>query len=204
MGRPLRRLSRLQDPSRGCNIADPSSVSRRQWWTSSSRCTSRTFTWVRFTNSSCPLKRTIHFETPAENAPQNVWPLIYKPLFNPHVTSAPLLLSMLAIAACVAPSATKDGFDGHKLFRMAESSLHHCRMESRVDIVQAMILMSLRQTGNGDKGSAFLYAGRACTMVLNLGLNLAPSVAPDSAVRLTRSSSRHISLARWRVGALHR
>ncbi|RSH91638.1 hypothetical protein EHS25_009007 [Saitozyma podzolica] len=111
----------------------------------------------------------------------NVWPLIYKPLFNPHVTSAPLLLSMLAIAACVAPSATKDGFDGHKLFRMAESSLHHCRMESRVDIVQAMILMSLRQTGNGDKGSAFLYAGRACTMVLNLGLNLAPSVAPDSA-----------------------
>lgn len=81
---------------------------------------------------------------------------------------------MISIAACIDPSVLRDGLDGDKLFHMAERSLHHCRMESRVDMVQAMILLSLRQTGCGDKGSAFLYAGRACTMALNLGLNLAP------------------------------
>ena len=68
----------------------------------------------------------------------------------------------------------QEGIDSDKLFAMAERSLHHCKQESRVDMVQAMILLSLRQTGCGDKGSAFLYAGRACTMALNLGLNLAP------------------------------
>jgi hypothetical protein len=57
---------------------------------------------------------------------------------------------------------------------MAESALHRCRMECRVDIIQSLILLSLRQTGCGDKHSAFTYAGRACCMALNLGLNLAP------------------------------
>ncbi|KAL7418775.1 hypothetical protein Q5752_006458 [Cryptotrichosporon argae] len=106
----------------------------------------------------------------------NVWPLIYKPLFSPHTVSSPLLLSMLAIAVCVSsPLPTDGGVDGDALFRMAESSLHHCRQENRVDLIQALILLSLRQTGCGDKNSAFAYAGRACCMALNLGLNLAPT-----------------------------
>lgn len=103
--------------------------------------------------------------------------MIYKPLFNAQTASPPLLLSMLAIAACVSTK-EKTAFsdwDEDKLFRRAESSLHHCRMESRIDIVQALILLSLRQTGCGDKRSAFSYAGRACCMALNLGLNLAPT-----------------------------
>lgn len=115
-----------------------------------------------------------HLDDIAVAETQNVWPLIYKPLFDIHTTPAPLLLAMISVAACVEPAIAHEGIDGAKLFAMAERSLHHCRMESRLDIVQSMILMSLRQTGCGDKGSAFLYAGRACTMALNLGLNLAP------------------------------
>ncbi|KAL1413750.1 hypothetical protein Q8F55_001532 [Vanrija albida] len=108
----------------------------------------------------------------------NVWPLIYKPLFNPHTTSAPLLLAMLAIASCVATrekNSSNDEWTQEKLFNRAESSLHHCRMDNRIDIVQALVLLSLRQTGCGDKRMAFSYAGRACCMALNLGLNLAPA-----------------------------
>lgn len=107
-----------------------------------------------------------------------MWPLIYKPMFHPHTTSQPLLLAMLAIAACVAPPPEAQealGIDKDKLFQMAESALHRCRIECRVDIIQSLILLSLRQTGCGDKHSAFTYAGRACCMALNLGLNLAPA-----------------------------
>lgn len=85
---------------------------------------------------------------------------------------------MLAIAACVAPvseAQEQSGIDKDILFQMAESALHRCRMECRVDIIQSLILLSLRQTGCGDKHSAFTYAGRACCMALNLGLNLAPA-----------------------------
>lgn len=104
---------------------------------------------------------------------QNVWPLIYKPLFHIQTTSPPLLLAMLAIASCVAQPDPNHGVDGEKLFQMAERSMHHCRMESRIDLIQSLILLSLRQTGCGDKHMAFSYAGRACCMALNLGLNLA-------------------------------
>lgn len=79
---------------------------------------------------------------------------------------------MLAISACMCPDTANHGYDAVKLFRMAESALPQSRMENRVDIVQAMILLSLRQTGCGDKGAAFIYASRACGMVLNMGLNL--------------------------------
>ena len=46
-------------------------------------------------------------------------------------------------------------------------------MENRIDVVQALILLSLTQTGCGDKGAAFIYASRAVGMILNMGLNLA-------------------------------
>ncbi|KAL1411965.1 hypothetical protein Q8F55_002958 [Vanrija albida] len=109
----------------------------------------------------------------------NVWPLIYKPMFNPHTASAPLLLAMLAISACVAtpPLGPKDGVDANKLFKMAETALP--ANESRLDLIQALLLLSLRQTGCGDKRSAFAYAGRASCMCLNLGLNLAPNKNTD-------------------------
>ncbi|BEI91542.1 uncharacterized protein CcaverHIS019_0403620 [Cutaneotrichosporon cavernicola] len=110
----------------------------------------------------------------------NVWPLIYKPMFNPHATSAPLLLAMLSIAACVTLPSGKDGLDSDKLFAMAESALHHDRTESRIDILQALMVLSLRQTGCGNKRSAFAYGGRASIMALNLGLHLAPSGPTDA------------------------
>ncbi|WVR04518.1 hypothetical protein IAU60_001522 [Kwoniella sp. DSM 27419] len=104
----------------------------------------------------------------------NVWPLVYKPTFNPHTASLPLLLSMLAIAACVTPAVDGEATPADRLFRMAEKSVHECRNDCRIDIIQALILLSLRQTGCGDKRSASMYAGRACCMALNMGLNLAP------------------------------
>jgi hypothetical protein len=56
---------------------------------------------------------------------------------------------------------------------MAESELHRSGTENRIDVVQALILLSLTQTGCGDKGAAFIYASRAVGMILNMGLNLA-------------------------------
>ncbi|WWC93542.1 hypothetical protein V866_000377 [Kwoniella sp. B9012] len=103
----------------------------------------------------------------------NVWPMIYKPTFNPRTTSAPLLLSMLAIASCV----TRPGsgsFPADRLFLMAETSLRECHNDHRIDLIQSLLLLSLRQTGCGDKQSASMYAGRACSMALNMGLNLVP------------------------------
>ncbi|KAK4688185.1 hypothetical protein P7C73_g1927, partial [Tremellales sp. Uapishka_1] len=79
---------------------------------------------------------------------------------------------MLAIAACVNPAGTQGDLNAEKLFIMAERSLHHRRMETKVDIIQSLILLSLRQTGCGDKQSAAVYAGRACSMVLIMGLHL--------------------------------
>ncbi|BEI86712.1 hypothetical protein CcaverHIS002_0700580 [Cutaneotrichosporon cavernicola] len=105
----------------------------------------------------------------------NVWPLIYKPLFHIQTTSPPLLLAMLAIASCVAQPDPGHSVDADKLFHMAERQMHHCRMDARIDLIQSLILLSLRQTGCGDKHMAFSYAGRACCMALNLGLNLAPA-----------------------------
>jgi len=80
---------------------------------------------------------------------------------------------MLAISACVSPPSTASGYDARKLFRMAESALRRSGAENRIDVVQALILLSLTQTGCGDKGAAFIYASRAVGMILNMGLNLA-------------------------------
>ncbi|WVQ68308.1 uncharacterized protein L199_006515 [Kwoniella botswanensis] len=117
----------------------------------------------------------------------NVWPMIYKPTFNPRTTSAPLLLSMLAIASCVtrpgsnttSPAEANDdegsgSFPADRLFLMAETSLRECHNDHRTDLIQSLLLLSLRQTGCGDKQSASMYAGRACSMALNMGLNLVP------------------------------
>ena len=104
---------------------------------------------------------------------QNVWPLIYKPAFTPYNVSPLLLCSMLAISACVSSPSAASGYDARKLYQMAESALHRSRAENRIDVVQALILLSLTQTGCGDKGAAFIYASRAVGMILNMGLNLA-------------------------------
>jgi hypothetical protein len=98
---------------------------------------------------------------------------------------------MLAISACVSPPSTASGLDARKLYRMAESALHRSRAENRIDVVQALILLSLTQTGCGDKGAAFIYASRAVGMSLNMGLNLARkddpmSVGPHTMNKLVR------------------
>ncbi|KAK8870076.1 hypothetical protein IAR55_000646 [Kwoniella newhampshirensis] len=112
----------------------------------------------------------------------NVWPLIYKPTFNPHTTSPPLILSMLAIASCITPpnSTSDDIFPADRLFHMAEQAVHESRNECRIDLIQSLILLSLRQTGCGDKQSAAMLAGRACSMALIMGLNLAPTSLSSS------------------------
>lgn len=86
----------------------------------------------------------------------------------------------------------KYGLDSNKLFHMAERALHHCRMENRIDIIQSLILLSLRQTGCGDKNLAFTYAGRACCMALSMGLNLAPA-QPESPVEAETRSRVYVS-----------
>ncbi|ORY21002.1 fungal-specific transcription factor domain-domain-containing protein [Naematelia encephala] len=117
----------------------------------------------------------------------NVWPLVHKPFFDPHKTPSHLLFSMLAVASCVAPSLTHEGFDSVVLFAMAERALHHRHMQSGLDIIQSLILLSLRQTGCGDKRSAALYAGRACIMALTMGLNLALSFQAGETTRVSCS-----------------
>ena len=91
---------------------------------------------------------------------------------------------MLAIAACIAPpDPARDGVSSDELFHRAERALHHCRTDCRIDIIQSLCLLSLRQTGCGDKRAAFTYAGRACCMALNMGLNLRPTAAYETPVR---------------------
>lgn len=63
---------------------------------------------------------------------------------------------------------------------MAESEIRRSWGQTRVDLVQAILLLSLRQTGRGDKQSAFWYAGQACTMALSLGLNRASTTIGDA------------------------
>ena len=69
---------------------------------------------------------------------------------------------------------------------MAESCLGEAlsRDEYRLDTIQALVLLSLRQTGNGHKQSAFMYAGRACVGVLSMGLNLKSSAKLSHASRV--------------------
>jgi hypothetical protein len=120
---------------------------------------------------------------------KNVWPVVFKPSFHPSLCPPVLLLAILSISSCVAPTSAAHEFSPDALFRAAEDALHRCRMESRIEIVQALVLLSLRQTGNGEKGSAFLYAGRASSMALDLGLNLAGPPALRETVRVIPTSS---------------
>ena len=60
---------------------------------------------------------------------------------------------------------------------MAEDSVRGVQDEGKVETIQALVLLSLRQTGNGHKQSAFMYAGRACVGALSIGLGLKPSGA---------------------------
>nr|ODN86946.1 hypothetical protein L203_03719 [Cryptococcus depauperatus CBS 7841] len=105
----------------------------------------------------------------------NVWPLVCKPVFNSRHTCTHLVLSMLAVAACVAPDAAIEGINSDSLFIMAEQALQRRGQEPRLDVIQSFILLSLRQTGCGDKKSAVMYANRASIMVLALGLHLDPT-----------------------------
>ncbi|WWD15628.1 hypothetical protein CI109_100050 [Kwoniella shandongensis] len=119
----------------------------------------------------------------------NVWPLIYKPTFNPHTTSLPLLLSMLAIASCINPPHSTNDFPTDRLYRMAEQAVHEARSECRIDLIQSLILLSLRQTGCGDKQSAALLAGQASSMALIMGLNLAPATNLGMSTTATASTA---------------
>lgn len=119
---------------------------------------------------------------------QNIWPLIYKPLFVPSQTHPALLYSMLSIASVISvpvnsatPSLpTPDTLFQtalhhiHKLTTITPSHAYHLAgggKRSHIFLCQAYVLMSLRQTRMGDKASAYLYASMASGMCLELGLH---------------------------------
>lgn len=103
---------------------------------------------------------------------QNVWPILYKPLFHPTQTHPVLLSAMLATASVVAvQSSAAPAIDAEALFLQAKDLLQRHRDESRMYVVQALFLLALAQTGRGNKGSAYIYAGQACAMALEMGLH---------------------------------
>lgn len=137
-----------------------------------------------------------------------------------HARALPALLwAMLALAACISPSATSPpappsssssaappagelSADG--LFAQALSEIQRFAGESRIELVQALVLLSLRQTGNGMKSSAWNLCGQACTMAIDLGLHnagrvgqgglRARSVRPRSARRVPLSPAPEADL----------
>lgn len=78
---------------------------------------------------------------------------------------------MLCVAACVVPIADRTKYSSEALFQAAEQSVRNCWAEPSIQLVQSILLLSLRQTGCGDKQSAFCFAAQACTLALSLGLN---------------------------------
>lgn len=78
---------------------------------------------------------------------------------------------MLCVAACLVPALERDRYDSEVLYRAAEQSVRDCWAQPQVETVQSILLLSLRQTGCGDKQSAFGFAAQACTLALSLGLN---------------------------------
>jgi hypothetical protein len=78
---------------------------------------------------------------------------------------------MLCVAACIVPISERDRYDSEVLFETAKQSVRDCWAQPQIETVQSILLLSLRQTGCGDKQSAFGFAAQACTLALSLGLN---------------------------------
>jgi Fungal specific transcription factor domain len=113
-------------------------------------------------SSSSPLLTSESFDRLLDlyfNFVHNVWPVIYKPAFYISCAKPVLTKAILAIAACIDKGA---GLDIGALFDEAEDALLASRLHSHIETVQALILMSLRQTGCGNKSSAWMYAGMWC------------------------------------------
>lgn len=112
-----------------------------------------------------------------------------------EVSKAPesLLLAMLCVAACVYNSQPHDEYHAQRLFEMAEVAIQHAQSRPSIELAQAMLLMSIRQTGNGHKASAYSFASRATAVVLTLGLDsspAAPVVGPTFVRQLIQSLTR--------------
>jgi hypothetical protein len=102
---------------------------------------------------------------------------------------------MLCVAACVVPRLERDRYDSEVLFRAAEQSVRDCWAQPQIETVQSILLLSLRQTGCGDKQSAFGFAAQACTLALSLGLNNAVTCTEDvGEVRLPTRLARVLLL----------
>jgi hypothetical protein len=67
------------------------------------------------------------------------------------------------------------------LFNRAMSEVQRYAGESRIELVQALVLLSLRQTGNGMKSSAWMLSGQASAMAIDLGLHNAGRVGQGQA-----------------------
>lgn len=119
---------------------------------------------------------------------QNIWPLIYKPLFVPTQTHPALLYSMLSIASVISVPINASTPALPVADHLFQTALHHIHKlttitpshafrlagggkRSHIFLCQAYVLMSLRQTRMGDKASAYLYASMASGMCLELGLH---------------------------------
>jgi len=86
---------------------------------------------------------------------------------------------MLCVAACVVPTSERDRYDSEVLFEAAKQGVRDCWAQPQIETVQSILLLSLRQTGCGDKQSAFGFAAQACTLALSLGLNNATACDED-------------------------
>jgi hypothetical protein len=98
-----------------------------------------------------------------------------------HPRALPALMwSILALAACISPAPTAstpaEEMTADALFDQALLETQRYLGESRIELVQALVLLSLRQTGCGMKSSAWLHCGQACAMAIDLGLHNAGRV----------------------------
>lgn len=99
--------------------------------------------------------------------------------YHPRVLPV-LLWAILALAACISPagsaSTQREEMTADELFAQAQLETQRYSGESRIELIQALVLLSLRQTGNGMKSSAWNLSGQACTMAIDLGLHNAGRV----------------------------
>lgn len=101
-------------------------------------------------------------------------------MFHHPRTLPALMWSILALAACISPAPSAatppEEMSADALFDQAVLETQRYLGESRIELVQALVLLSLRQTGNGMKSSAWIFSGQACAMAIDLGLHNAGRV----------------------------
>lgn len=105
-----------------------------------------------------------------------IWPILHKSTLhiqNGSVNSSKALMrSILAIAACLEDTHSEEhDREANDLFLAAENALFETRLKPSVENTQTMIILAIRESGCGNKSSAWMYCGMACTMLIDMGLH---------------------------------